>query len=124
MLVESESAAALAGPWLAKLESGLAARDVAALQKLFHTDSHWRDVLALTWRIGTVSGAAAIARGLTEPARSRPSGFRVAPDRTAPREVTRAGEKCVEALFRFETVDGPASGVVRFKGDKAWTLMT
>ena len=43
--------------WLAELEKALGARDVAALQKLFHADSHWRDILALTWRIGTVSGA-------------------------------------------------------------------
>jgi cation diffusion facilitator CzcD-associated flavoprotein CzcO len=124
MLVESEGAAALVEPWLAKLESGLAGRDVAALQKLFHADSHWRDVLALTWRIGTVSGGAAVARGLTEHVRSQPSGFCVDPGRTAPREVTRAGEKCIEAIFRFETADGPANGVVRFKGDRAWTLMT
>jgi cation diffusion facilitator CzcD-associated flavoprotein CzcO len=125
MLVESESAAVFVGQWLAKLERGLAGRDVAALQKLFHADSHWRDILALTWRIGTVSGAAALAPALLEhAARARPAGFRVDPGRTAPREVTRAGEKCVEAMFRFDTVDGPGNGVVRFKGDKAWTLAT
>jgi cation diffusion facilitator CzcD-associated flavoprotein CzcO len=125
MLVENESAATAAESWLAKLESGLAGHDVAALQKLFHADSHWRDVLALTWRIGTVSGAAALARALQEHAiRARPAGFRLDPERTAPREVTRAGEKCVEAMFRFDTVDGPGNGVVRFKGDRAWTLAT
>ena len=111
--------------WLAELEKALGARDVAALQKLFHADSHWRDILALTWRIGTVSGAGAVAAKLLEhAARAKPRGFALDRERTAPREVTRAGERCVEAIFRFETVDGPANGVVRFKGDKAWTLAT
>src|SRR5262245_33573360 len=111
--------------WLAELEKALTGRNLAALQKLFHQDSHWRDVLALTWRIGTVSGGAAVAAKLAEhAARARPRGFILDPARTAPREVTRGGDHCVEAFYRFETVDGPANGVVRFKGDKAWTLLT
>src|SRR6185295_6253120 len=125
MLVESESLAALVEHWLAKLESALAGRDLAALQKLFHADSHWRDILALSWRIGTVSGGAAVAAGLLgHAARARPRGFALDRKRTAPREVTRGGDRCVEAFYRFETVDGPCNGVVRFKGEKAWTLLT
>ena len=46
----------VANQWLARFEAALASRDVARLQSLFHPDSHWRDVLALTWRIQTVSG--------------------------------------------------------------------
>jgi putative flavoprotein involved in K+ transport len=115
----------LAQRWLADFEKALASGDAAALEGLFERDSHWRDVLALTWRIGTVSGVQAVARGLKEhAARSRPQGFRLDPDRTPPREVTRAGEKCVEAIYRFQIVDGPGTGVVRFRGDKAWTLLT
>ena len=111
--------------WLAGFEKALASGDAAALEGLFERDSHWRDVLALTWRIGTVSGADAVASALTEHAvRARPRAFRLDPDRTPPREVTRAGEKCVEAIYRFETADGPAGGVVRLRGDKAWTLLT
>jgi len=34
--------------WLARFEAALASGDVARLQSLFHPDSHWRDVLALT----------------------------------------------------------------------------
>ena len=86
--------------WLAELEKALGARDVAALQKLFHADSHWRDILALTWRIGTVSGAGAVAAKLLErAARAKPRGFALDRERTAPREVTRAGERCVEAIL-------------------------
>jgi len=43
--------------------------------------------------------------------------------------VTRAGTKCIEAIFRFETADGRGSGLLRFlPGDaetpRAWTLLT
>src|ERR1051325_2400571 len=124
MLAETDSVAVAAERWLADFERALATGG-AALEGLFERDSHWRDVLALTWRIGTVSGAGAIASGLKErAARARPRAFRLDPDRTAPRQVTRAGEKCVEAIYRFETADGPGAGVVRFRSDKAWTLLT
>jgi len=45
--------------WLAKFEAALPRGE--ALAELFHADSHWRDVLALTWRIRTTSGREAIA---------------------------------------------------------------
>ena len=123
MLAEAESVSAAVERWLAGFERALAAGG-AGLEALFERDSHWRDVLALTWRIGTVSGAGAVASGLKEhAARARPRAFRLDPDRTAPREVTRAGEQCVEAIYRFETAEGPGAGVVRFRGDKAWTLL-
>jgi putative flavoprotein involved in K+ transport len=120
-----DSLGMLADRWLTGLERAVKSHDDAALHSLFHPDSHWRDLLALTWRIGTLSGAHAIAPQLkAHAARARPSGFGIDPERTAPREVTRGGEKCVEAMFRFETVDGPANGVVRIRDDRAWTLMT
>ncbi len=91
-----------ANHWLARFEAALRARDAAHLGSLFHADSHWRDVLALTWRIRTESGAPSLVAALlgTE---AQAKGFGVDPERTAPRLVTRAGTKCVEALFRFET---------------------
>src|SRR5260221_5421104 len=111
--------------WLARSEAALASRDEAALRSLFRADGHWRDVLALTWDIRTLSGADAIVPALKE-VTALPSGFRTDPQRTAPRLVTRAGEKCIEALFRFETAQALGSGVVRLSGDdaKAWTLLT
>jgi putative flavoprotein involved in K+ transport len=130
VLAETEISAASVESWLAEFETALGAGDEAALAKLFHRDSHWRDVLALTWRIETVSGAAAIVEGLkTHSLAARPSGFRLAENRTPPREVTRAGTKAVEAIFSFETAVGRGSGVLRLTraaGDapKAWTLLT
>ena len=118
----------IANHWLARFETALRAGDHAALKALFIDDSHWRDVLALSWRIQTVSGVETLAAALIEHAKSaRPSGFRTDPERTPPRHAMRAGEKVVEAIFRFETLDGPGSGVLRFHGDnteKAWTLLT
>jgi hypothetical protein len=85
-----------ANHWLRRLESALAQKDAGALGTLFEGDSHWRDVLAFTWRIQTVSGKAEIIRQLLS---CSATGFRTDPDRTPPRHVTRAGEKCIETIF-------------------------
>jgi cation diffusion facilitator CzcD-associated flavoprotein CzcO len=117
--------------WLAGFEQALEAPERAALETLFQRDSHWRDVLALTWRIDTVSGGEAIARALRGWApRARPRGFRIDPKRTPPRRVTRAGTRTIEAIFAFETETGRGSGVLRLTEDAAarrlaaWTLLT
>jgi NAD(P)-binding Rossmann-like domain len=129
---ETESAATAAENWLAQFERALAEPDDVLLKTLFHTDSYWRDVLALTWHIKTVEGSDAILSELkAHVGRVRPAGFRTAPNRTAPRHVTRAGSNAIEAIFRFETADGRGSGVLRLTPDanngntlKAWTLLT
>ncbi len=122
----------LAEDWLARFERALAARDDRALKALFQRDSHWRDVLALTWRIRTVDGADAILRELKpHAARVKPNGFAIDRRRTPPRHVTRAGTKAIEAIFKFETAEGRGSGLLRLIPDagdgdslKAWTLLT
>jgi putative flavoprotein involved in K+ transport len=130
MLAGTETLATVANHWLARFEHALAQGDAALLRSLFETGSHWRDVLALTWQIRTTSGAEGIVRELTLHAgRAQPREFRTDPERTAPRHVTRAGQKCVEAIFRFRTVDGRGSGVLRFlpqetETPRAWTLLT
>ena len=48
--------------WLAQFEKALAKSDDASLNSLFHPDSYWRDVLALSWRFTTVDGRDAILR--------------------------------------------------------------
>src|SRR5438067_6596466 len=131
MQAGSDTLAAIANHWLARFEHALGSGDAAALAALFEAQGHWRDVLAFCWRIRTVSGARAIAGQLAREApRVRASGFRTDPNRTAPRHATRAGTKCVEAIFRFETSVGRGSGVVRFLAEsnddppRAWTLLT
>ncbi len=132
MLAGTETIATIANHWLAKFERALAESDGVLLKTLFHPDSHWRDVLALTWHIRTVNGLDAILRELEAYAgRANPSGFRTDANRTAPRHVTRAGTTAVEAIFKFETAEGRGSGVLRLILDendgntlKAWTLLT
>jgi len=92
MLARADTVATVAENWLAQFEQALAARSRSRLNPLFHADSHWRDVLALTWRIETVSGSDAISRELaTHAPRARPTDFKLDPRRTAPRNVRRAG---------------------------------
>ena len=116
--------------WLGKFERALADGNATQLKRLFHTDSHWRDVLALSWHIDTFSGVDAIVDALIVWARrAQPSRFAIDPDRAPPRAVMRAGTDAIEALFRFETVTGRCSGVLRLTPvdgaePGAWTLLT
>ena len=95
MLDRTDDISIAADNWLAQFESALAKPGDGLLKTLFHPDSHWRDVLALSWDIQTVSGADAILRELNAHAgRAEPAGFAIDPDRAAPRTVTRAGTHC------------------------------
>src|SRR3954469_9928367 len=120
MLSGAETLKTIANHWLARFQTALSTRDKALLRDLFHGDSHWRDVLALTWRIQTVSRPGPIAEHLDSYApRVHPANFRTDPERTAPRHVMRAGTKCVEAIFRFETAFGEGNGVLRLPAGAA-----
>jgi cation diffusion facilitator CzcD-associated flavoprotein CzcO len=130
MLARTETSLTITERWLAQFERALGEDDDALLQALFQADSHWRDVLALTWRIITVNGAGTIVKELRRHSGwARPRSFKVPSHRTAPRTVTRAGMESIEAIFTFEMTEGRGSGVVRLRPDaddtpKAWTLFT
>jgi cation diffusion facilitator CzcD-associated flavoprotein CzcO len=132
MLADTQSISTIVEHWLTQFESALAKSDTTLLEALFHPHSHWRDVLALTWDIQTVNGLQDIVVALKAHAiRARPTGFTTDPKRTAARQVMRAGTSAIEAIFKFETVEGHGSGVVRLTPDaddrdtaKAWTLLT
>jgi hypothetical protein len=132
MLARTETVATSAENWLAQFERALTAVDGARLGTLFHAESHWRDVLALSWQITTVSGRDAVLRELaTHAGSARPAAFKIDAHRAAPRNVTRAGTDAIEAIFCFETAQGHGSGVLRLSPDvgdpnvfKAWTLLT
>ncbi|PMS29429.1 flavin-containing monooxygenase, partial [Trinickia symbiotica] len=100
---------------------------------LFHPDSHWRDLLALTWTFDTVSGRDSLSSALLEAAsRCGARNFEIDPRRCAPREVERAGELVVEAILRFTTDSGVGAGLLRIRladvladtPPQAWTLLT
>jgi putative flavoprotein involved in K+ transport len=126
----TEDHASIAARWLAHFADALTRRDATSLTKLFAPDSHWRDVLAFTWNMTTVSGANAIGDNLLQHAAMvTPANIRLASERTPPREVTRAGVRTIEAIFGFETATGRGSGLLRLVADasgeaKAWTLFT
>ena len=132
MLDRTDDSSVAADTWLAQFEEALGKPDEALLTTLFHPDSYWRDVLALSWNIQTLNGRDAILKALPPLAhRAGPSGFAIAPDRAAPRKVMRAGTHAIEAIFKFETNVGRGSGIIRLIPDaddgnrlKAWTLLT
>jgi len=134
MLDRTDTADAMTATWLEQFNEALnetpAAGGEARLKPLFHADSHWRDVLALTWTLTTISGADAIVPTFAALARkAQLANVRVAPDRAPPRQVSRAGTSAIEAIVTFETAQGRGSGIVRLLPDdtgepKAWTLLT
>ncbi|MGE0766750.1 MAG: NAD(P)-binding domain-containing protein [Hyphomicrobiaceae bacterium] len=116
--------------WLEAFEAAVRATDAKAAAGLFAEDSHWRDLVAFTWHIDTVSGRGKIEAAFAERLpRVKPSRFRLAEDKTPPRVVKRAGATTIEALIVFETAAGRGSGVLRLvpgtdSGLKAWVLLT
>jgi cation diffusion facilitator CzcD-associated flavoprotein CzcO len=124
------TAAAEAARWLESAETALRREDISAAAELFLPDGLWRDVLAFTWNIQTMSGRAAIEEMLRKTvARTQPKNFHIPSRRTPPRWVTRVGTEAIETLFEFETMWGPANGALRLVPDthsvlRAWTLNT
>jgi cation diffusion facilitator CzcD-associated flavoprotein CzcO len=132
MLDRTDDLSAAAQHWLANFETAIAKRYEVQLNSLFHRESYWRDVLALSWTLQTINGADAIARDIKDHAgRASPGGFAIDRGRAPPRRVTRAGTASIEAIFKFETAIGRGSGIVRLIPDasddnrlKMWTLLT
>jgi cation diffusion facilitator CzcD-associated flavoprotein CzcO len=130
MLDKTSDIAMEATTWLARFEAALNEADERALESLFHAESYWRDVLALSWTIQTLNGAPAIMQGLKARVHA-PQGLTIDPDRAAPRWVTRAGTNTIEAIFKFETAIGRGDGILRLTPEsgeanrlRAWTLLT
>ncbi|QDW41198.1 NAD(P)/FAD-dependent oxidoreductase [Bradyrhizobium sp. KBS0727] len=131
MLDKTEDISVATDNWLAQFEEALTRPDDGLLKTLFCQDSHWRDVLALSWNIQTINGADGILSELkTLAGNTTPRGFAIDPGRRAPRQVMRAGTNSIEAIFKFETKIGRGNGIVRLVPDaadgklKAWTLLT
>jgi hypothetical protein len=114
-IADRKQATALADAqyWLESFETALQAQDAAAVTALFLTEGLWRDVLAFTWTIQTMSGRPAIEAMLRETlVRTRPKNFHIPSKRTPPRWIIRAGTEAIEALFDFDTAFGPANGAL------------
>ena len=122
--------------WLKWFNAALLEGNPASVAALFAPDSHWRDLLALTWGIETISGGSVIGQRLAASGvHFKARQFEIDPARCAPRVLERAGFKVIEAVLRFETETGHGAGLVRFRWDgssgadaaalpQAWTLLT
>ena len=114
--------------WLARFNEAAAQPSAGRLAPLFLADSHWREAVALTWRLVTVSGRDNIARDLAAAlGKFEAHGFAIDPNRLAPRIMERAGVRCIEAILHFETSVGHCAGLVRLREDapeQAWTFHT
>src|SRR6266545_298292 len=72
MLDRTDDSSVAADTWLTQFEEALGKLDEALLKTLFHPDSYWRDVLALSWDIQTLNGRDAILKALP-PLAGRPA---------------------------------------------------
>ena len=90
----------------------------AGFADLFHNNSFWRDALALSWQLQTVTGATDILNSLpAAAAKAGISEITLDPQATAPRLVTRAGSDAIEAFFTFTTDAAHCRGILRLNAD-------
>ena len=105
---------------------------IELLDELFLDDCHWRDLLALTWKIQTLSGKNNVINKIYESVLNvQAKGFLVDKNRAQPREVSRADKIVIEVILTFENKFGKCEGIVRLYNDeqenrklKAWSLLT
>lgn len=116
--------------WIAALNAALAQGQTTRLSALFDTDSHWRNLFGISWYFATFSGNAVVVEQLLTRAREvQATGFAIDHTALAPRQAVVAGREVIEAVFRFESANGPGYGAVRLVPQpdgsaKAWTFST
>lgn len=118
--------------WLNALNDACTSGSRSNWAHLFEEDSHWREVIALTWTISTTSGKSEITQRLAHStSQMEAQNFQIDTNRQAPRILERAGERVIEAILKFETKIGQGAALVRLKypsdnsfPKSAWTLHT
>src|SRR5262245_15049692 len=112
------TAAAEARHWLERFEAALSARDAAAAATLFLDDGLWRDILAFSWTIQTMTGRPAIEAALRKTlSRTHAKNFHIPGKRTPLRWISRAGDETIQDLFEFRSALGPGRGGLEWKPD-------
>ncbi|KAJ6502848.1 hypothetical protein C8R47DRAFT_1007901 [Mycena vitilis] len=104
----------VASAWMDSFTTLVAAGgDIPGITGLFIEDSHWRDMLALTWDFRSFHGAPAIQKFLSDRlVSSKLANFRVRDEFTA-LQRPYPDLAWISIVFDFETSAGAASGVVR-----------
>mgnify|MGYP003352946624 CR=1 FL=1 len=78
--------------WLSKLNDAAARPTPQNIGALFLADGHWREAVAMSWELKTVSGREAIAKDLAAALKKMGArDFAIDPKRLAPRIMERAG---------------------------------
>ena len=127
---------AVVDSWLARFNEAIAGESNEKsdnnLAGLFHIDSYWRDALALSWSLQTVTDNESICRAL----RALTAGINISDLRldvaaTPPRVVRRAGTDAIEAFIQFQTNVARCRGILRLTSGanqsdtwRAWTFFT
>ncbi|MDX8497549.1 NAD(P)/FAD-dependent oxidoreductase [Mesorhizobium sp. VK4C] len=105
---------------LDKFGKALEAGDIDAAVNCFQEDCYWRDLVTFTWNLKTMEGRDQVRDMLQAMlADIKPTGWTVAEGE----EATEDGG-IVTAWITFETGVARGFGLVRFKGDLIWTLLT
>ena len=114
--------------WLDTFGTAMAAGDVAAVLDLVTPDCWWRDLLALSWDLGTFHADTSI-RALLDGhlAAAGTTSYALVTD-YGPRTQGDGADLSIEGFFTFETPHAWCRGVARlrrFEGRwRAWTVMT
>ena len=126
-LMKNGSNTELAYQWAEKFNLAIQKENSKNLGVLFIDDCHWRDLLALTWKIETCSGRGSIQEKIMTSAKIQGMrNFRIDERRSKPKLVERAGQQCIEAFGCFDTKVGKGVSVFRLTldGKQAWTFMS
>ncbi|HKH01430.1 MAG TPA: NAD(P)/FAD-dependent oxidoreductase, partial [Bradyrhizobium sp.] len=126
------SADVQARSWVSAFGHSLARQDAAAISGMFRVDGHWRNLCGISWQMATFSGSRKLSEELCRRAREvKATSFELDPALLFPRSGVLAGQEVIEAIFRFNTINGPGVGVVRLvpahgRGalPQAWTMST
>lgn len=105
---------------LDKFGKALQTGDIDAAANCFQEDCYWRDLVTFTWNLKTMEGRQQIRDMLTSTlAVTKPNGWAVAEG-----EEASEADGIITAWITFETEVARGYGLVRFKGDLIWTLLT
>ncbi|MEI9414096.1 NAD(P)/FAD-dependent oxidoreductase [Mesorhizobium sp. Cs1321R2N1] len=105
---------------LDKFGKALDTGDIDAAVNCFQADCYWRDLVTFTWNLRTMEGQDQVRDMLKATlAETRPSDWKVAEGE----EATEA-DGIITAWITFETEVARGFGLVRFKGELIWTLLT
>ncbi|KAL4928911.1 flavin-containing monooxygenase [Aspergillus undulatus] len=131
--LRSINASEIAQQWLNSLNLYLTSTETVSIHDLFHQDSWWRDMLALTWDFRTTHGNDKVAEfiGANQP-RVQIRNLRLDPARNVePKaECPVEGLTWVTGHFIFESAVGHGSGVIYLTQDiengpwKAYSIYT